>query len=99
MNDILMLSLQFWAGVLLGAFFYGGLWWTVRRVAANASALWLLGSFLVRAILVLAGLYAVTRGEWPGIAACFGGFLVARPVVTRLIRPKPGRQCSEQALP
>lgn len=99
MNDILMLSLQFVVGVLLGAFFYGGLWWTVRRVAANAPAVWLFGSFIVRAILVLTGLYAVTRGEWRGMAACFAGFLVVRPVLTRLIRANPDRECSQRALP
>lgn len=99
MNAILTLSLQFVVGVLLGTLFYGGLWWTVRRVAANASAFWLVGSFIVRTILVLTVLYAVTRGEWRGMAACFAGFLVVRPVLTRLIRRNPDRECSQGALP
>ena len=31
MNDIQALALAFFAGVLLGAVFFGGLWWTVQQ--------------------------------------------------------------------
>ena len=31
MNEVLLLALALSAGVLLGAVFFGGLWWTVRK--------------------------------------------------------------------
>ena len=49
MNDILPLALALAAGLLLGAFFFGGLWWTVQKgVASERPALWFLGSLLLR---------------------------------------------------
>jgi hypothetical protein len=36
MNDASMLILACAAGVGLGAMFFGGLWWTLRRVSASA---------------------------------------------------------------
>ena len=49
MSDILALALAFLAGALLGAFFFGGLWWTVQKgVASERPALWFLGSLLLR---------------------------------------------------
>ena len=44
MNETVILVLVGGAGVLLGVFFFGGLWWTVRRgVSSNRPALWFLG--------------------------------------------------------
>ena len=75
------------AGILLGAIFYGGLWWTVRStVSAKSSAAWLIGSFLLRAMIALGGFYFVSRGDWRSLLACFLGFLIARVLVTRLTR-------------
>jgi F1F0 ATPase subunit 2 len=45
MSEALMLGLAGVAGLLLGAIFFGGLWWTVRKgVASSRPALWFLGS-------------------------------------------------------
>jgi F1F0 ATPase subunit 2 len=78
------------AGILLGAMFYGGLWWTVRStVSSKSSGAWLIGSFLLRAMIALGGFYFVSRGDWRSLLACFLGFLVARIGVTRLTRAPP----------
>ena len=43
MNETLSLALALLTGVLLGAIFFGGLWWTVQKmVSSKWSALWLL---------------------------------------------------------
>ncbi len=56
MNEPLSLASALVAGVLLGAIFFGGLWWTVRRgVSSGQVALWFLGSMLLRTCIVLAG--------------------------------------------
>lgn len=89
MTHLLALSFDFVAGLLIGAMFYGGLWWTVRRICAGAAGLWLAGSFLLRTLVALAGFYAVARGTWRGAAACLAGFLVARVAVTCTLRVRP----------
>ena len=49
MNEVLVLATALAAGLLLGAFFFGGLWWTVRRgVSSPRPALWFFGSMLLR---------------------------------------------------
>jgi F1F0 ATPase subunit 2 len=90
MNDTLALAPALVAGVLLGAIFFGGLWWTVRRgVSSTRPALWFCGSLLLRTSITLAGFYFVGRGHWERLLVCLLGFVLARPVVTWLTRP-PG---------
>jgi F1F0 ATPase subunit 2 len=87
MNEALTLVLAWLAGGVLGAIFFGGLWWTVRKgVSSKRPALYFLGSLLLRTTIVLAGLYFVSRGHWERLLVCFLGFVLARPVVTGLTR-------------
>jgi F1F0 ATPase subunit 2 len=87
MNDTLSLAYAFTAGALLGAMFYGGLWWTVRRaVSSKRVALWFLGSLLLRIGLALAGFYFVAGGHWQRLLLCLLGFVLARPALMRLTR-------------
>src|ERR1035438_4192463 len=87
MNDFLLLALALVAGLVLGAIFFGGLWWTVRKgVAAKNAALWFLGSMLLRMGIVLAGFYFVGRGDWQRLVTCLLGFIIARFIVMRLTR-------------
>ncbi|MEO5718462.1 MAG: ATP synthase subunit I [Chthoniobacterales bacterium] len=87
MNDSLWLVLAGLAGLFLGAIFFGGLWWTVRKgLTSKQPALWFLGSTLLRMGIALAGFYFVGRGDWKRLLACLAGFVVARFVVTWLTR-------------
>ena len=87
MNDVLFLLLASGAGLGLGAIFFGGLWWTVRRgLSSHGPALWFLGSLLLRTGIVLAGFYLVGRGNWPRMVVCLVGFMIARFLVMRLTR-------------
>jgi F1F0 ATPase subunit 2 len=98
MNELLTLALAGSAGAVLGAIFFGGLWWTVRKGAASPRpALWFLGSLLLRMSLVLAGFYAVGGGHWERLLLCLLGFLAARVIVTRMTRhPERHNPCSTQ---
>ena len=89
MSDIQSLAPALVAGALLGVFFFGGLWWTVRKgLTSESPALWFLGSMLLRTGVILAGIYLVSQGHWSRLAACLLGFLLARVmVVRRLARP------------
>lgn len=75
------------AGVGLGAFFFGGLWWTARKgLASRRPAIWFLGSFVVRSAVTLAGFYAVSGGRWEPLTACLAGFFIVRLASTRWTR-------------
>ncbi len=87
MNETLTLVLAGLAGLLLGAIFFGGLWWTVNKgVSSERPALWFLGSFLVRMSTTLTGFYLVGRGNWERLLVCLLGFLTARVMVTWMTR-------------
>ena len=89
MSEIMLSALALLAGILLGAMFFGGLWWTVLKgVASPRPALWFLGSLLLRMSLALAGLYVVSGGQWDRLLVCLLGFVMARLVVTWLTRPE-----------
>ena len=88
MTDALTLAWALGTGVVLGAVFFGGLWWTVRKGAAcRRPALLFLSSFLLRTSIALAGLYFVAGGHWDRLLACLLGFVIARLVVTTLTGP------------
>ena len=87
MNESVSLALALVTGVLLGAVFFGGLWWTIRKsVSSKQPALWFLGSVLLRTAIVLAGFYLIARGHWERLLVCLLGFVMARLLVTRLTR-------------
>jgi len=88
MNDELYLIFACCVGMLLGAVFFGGLWWTVRKCLTTPNpALWLLGSALIRMSITLVGFYFVSAGQWQRLFVCLVGFIIARLIVTRLTRP------------
>ena len=87
MTEASMLSVALLAGILLGAIFYGGLWWTVRRgVSSRILGAWLIGSFALRSGITVSGFYAVSHGDWRCLLACLLGFLIARICATRAHR-------------
>jgi len=87
MNETLTLVLAGVAGGLLGALFFGGLWWTVARgVLSPRPALWFFGSMVLRMSIVLAGFCFIGRGNWARFVACLLGFVIVRFIVMRLTR-------------
>ena len=97
MNELWLLY-SLLLGVLLGAVFFGGLWWTVRRaVASDRVALWFFGSFILRIVIVLAGFYLACGDDWHRWLAAALGFGIARVVIARIIRAdiKPQQEAAQ----
>jgi F1F0 ATPase subunit 2 len=87
MLESLTIMLALLLGSLLGAVFFGGLWWTVRKgVSSKVPALWFLCSILLRTPIAVVGFYLVGRGDWHRLLACLLGFLLARMLATRFTR-------------
>ena len=98
MNEIFTMMPALVAGMLLGAVFFGGLWWTVQKgVSSTRPALWFFGSLLLRTTITLAGFSVISNGHWEKLLVCLLGFTIARPMVTRLTRSddKPARLAQE----
>ncbi len=98
MNEYLGLLLAWGAGGVLGAVFFGGLWWTVHRgLDSNKPALWMFLSLLVRMAITLLGFYLAGSGDWRRLLACLVGFVMARQIVMRRYRsPNEKSQFQEQ---
>ena len=98
MNEPVSLASALVTGVLLGAIFLGGLWWTVcQGLSSKRVARWFLSSLLLRMGVVLAGFYLVSGGHWEQLLLCLLGFIMARLVVTWLMQPS-GENRPRQAL-
>lgn len=88
MPEFLPLAGAVAAGLLLGAIFFGGLWWTVNRgMSSSQPALWFFGSMVLRMGVVLTGFYFVGDGHWDRLALCVLGFVLARIAINWLTRP------------
>ena len=91
MNETTRILAAVLAGMLLGVFFFGALWWTIRRaLSSRQAALWFSGSFLTRTAVTLIGFYFASQGDWRRMAGCVAGFLGGRLLVIRLTRLKEG---------
>ena len=87
MNETLSLLLALVTGVLLGAMFFGGLWWTVRKgILSKRPALWFFGSLMLRTSITLAGFYLIAHSHWERMLVCLLGFAIARLIVKRITR-------------
>ena len=77
----------FFAGVAIGAAFFGGLWWTVLQgVRTRRPALLFLASFLLRMTFVLVAFYLVGTAHSDRLVSCLLGFVLGRFLVARLTR-------------
>lgn len=84
MNEYLVLVFALVSGIVLGLFFFLGLWWTVRRMNdTKYVAVWFLGSFLVRTVVVVIGFYFILGDSWQRLLAGLLGFMIARMVVIK----------------
>jgi F1F0 ATPase subunit 2 len=82
MNDLFPLFLAFMAGIIISLFYFGGLWWTVRRIQeADQPRLLLAASFLIRTAVTLVAFYLLAAGHWQRLLASILGFFLARTIL------------------
>ncbi len=87
MNEIISIPLTLLAGIILGTFFFLGLWWTIKKsVSVKTPAIWFFSSLIVRLGVVLIGFYFVSHNHWERMLLCLIGFLIARVFITRYMR-------------
>jgi F1F0 ATPase subunit 2 len=86
MNENLYMIAALFAGILIGAIFFGGLWFTLKKcVSSKNPALWILGSFFARTGITLCGFYFISNGNWRRLIVCLFGFIIARLLSNRFL--------------
>ncbi|MDE3021755.1 MAG: hypothetical protein KGI54_07835 [Pseudomonadota bacterium] len=71
-------------GILLGTVFFGGLWWTVRRIVSlKRVSFWFLGSLFLRSCIVLSGFYFMFGDNKAKLILGLIGFIIARLILIR----------------
>ncbi len=86
MPAILLLILSLGAGVILGMIYFGGLWYTVRKLPGTQKpASTMFWSFALRTGIVMTGFYFVMGGHWERLVAALLGFILVREVLIRRI--------------
>ncbi len=87
-SNLIELVPAFLAGLVLGAFYFGTLWLTVSAMSrVRSPGLLFVTSFVGRLTVALTGFWLTMAGRWERAIACLIGFLLARLVVTILLRP------------
>jgi len=71
-------------GVLLGFFYFGGLWMTLKHIPRSKKPKsWLFLSFIVRISLILVGFWAIVRSNPVAFMLTFLAFFITRFILTR----------------
>jgi F1F0 ATPase subunit 2 len=84
-------------GLLLGVFFFGGLWWTIRKgLSSKHPAVLFFGSLFLRTGLVLGGFRLVSGAKWEPLLISLLGFLTARWIVKYFIETTERQVCTEK---
>ena len=87
MSELLSLVPALGAGALLGAIFFGGLWWTVNKgLSSKRVTFWFMGSMLLRTCIVLFGFYFILGDSWQRLLVGLLGFVIVRIIIRWLTR-------------
>ena len=91
---VAILSVLIGAG--LGLFFYGGLWYTVLRLATTEHPVLLtLGSFWIRLAVVLSAFVVLTREGVEYAVMAMAGFILGRLAVSKFVPARrPVAKCT-----
>lgn len=84
-NETFIQGLSCILGIVLGTFFYGGLWFTIRiGIQSKRPVLIFLLSLLLRISVLSAGIYFVSGCRLDRLLLCFVGIVTARIVISQV---------------
>ena len=92
-GDILYCFIALLAGGCIGLLHFGGLWWTVGRLATSPRpALWSMASFWIRALVSASVFFLVTGGHPERLLLALVGFMLVRIFMVRALKPAAVRE-------
>jgi F1F0 ATPase subunit 2 len=84
MNSAFLLALSFFMGALLGVFYFGGLWLTIKRLPHSQQPTILsLGSFFARSLVCILGFYLIIGSGIEALLLCLAGFVLTKIALIR----------------
>ena len=87
MNNLIYLFLALVVGILLGTLFFGGLWFTVKKLtSARMPALLVFVSLVLRLGITLTVFYFIAKNNWQQLVICLIGFIIARVIIIRVTK-------------
>lgn len=93
MNEAVSMIVALVTGIVLGVFFFGGLWFTVKKaVVSKIPALWIFLSFILRISITLLGFYIIGVKNWQHLLLCLLGFIAARFAVIHFTKALDAKQ-------
>ena len=91
--DVTLWGLAFLWGVILGLFYFGGLWVTLKMMSRKERPKrWLAFSYMVRLAGALAGFWVVVQKDPMAFIFTFMAFFVVRIILTRILGHKIGEK-------
>lgn len=76
-------------GLLMGGFYFGGLWWSVLKIKTiERKKLFLFCSWLFRCVVLCGGLFFIARYNAQMLLSAAAGLLIARFVIVRWVKRK-----------
>jgi F1F0 ATPase subunit 2 len=84
MTDAVYLLISLAAGIILGIFYFHGLWQTVLHLPDSKRPVWSMSwSYVARVAIVMAGFYFMMEGHLERLAMAMAGFILARQILVR----------------
>lgn len=91
------LIIVFLGGFAVGLFFFGGLWYSVKRaVVSTKPLLWTFGSFFARMSVTVLVFYYLGAEDWRRFLALLVGFMAARFAVIYITRAIDSKQAEQK---
>ncbi len=79
MNSAFLLAASFFLGVLLGIFYFGGLWLTVKQLPhSQQPTLLSLASFFARSLVCILGFYLIIGSGIEALLLSLAGFVLTK---------------------
>ncbi|AVR44436.1 ATP synthase subunit I [Christiangramia fulva] len=91
------LIIVFLVGFALGVFFFGGLWYSVKKaVVSTKPLLWTFGSFFIRMSLTVLTFYFAGGEDWRRFLAVLIGFMAGRFTVIHITKTIDARHAEQK---
>jgi F1F0 ATPase subunit 2 len=90
MSSSLLPAASFFMGVFLGAFYFGGLWLTIKRLPdCQQPTLLSLCSFFARSLVCILGFYLIIGSGMQSLLLCLAGFVLTKIALIRRLSLVP----------
>ncbi len=93
MDSAFVFVASFFMGVFLGAFYFAGLWLTIKRLPCSQQPTLLsLGSFFARSLVCILGFYLIIGSGMQALLLSLAGFVLTKLALIRRLSLSPKKE-------